>query len=297
MYGSAASRCARVPDTPRRAVGPDYSAVRDSNAWREPQTDACEQEQRDPSASSRTVTASRGTLCPTTRPGPSGVVTRSPIAGAVGLELLVQRVLVLEAAHQPAAGAGDAHRVERQVLVLGHPDGHRLEVGQEGGAAQVAPARTDAALDPGRVAGRELAQLDPAAQGRAEIADQGPEVDPVRRGEVDRGAGAGAVRPRDRGTWSTATTFIGSSCSRIRRLAATLASALARRICSSRRRSSSGPASPSSCGKPDVSSSLALGRPDALGDLGAVVGRRPAPGRRRSGAARPDRGRRGVRTG
>ena len=38
-------------------------------------------------------------------------------------------------------------------------------------------------------------------------------------------------------TWSTATTFIGSSCSRISRLAATLASALRLRMRSSRRRS------------------------------------------------------------
>ena len=45
----------------------------------------------------------------------------------------------------------------------------------------------------------------------------------------------------------------------------------ARRICSSRRRSS-GPARPSSCGKPAVSSSTPLGRPDALGHLGPVVG-------------------------
>ena len=209
----------------------------------------CEQEQREPSASRRTVTASRGTLWPTTRPSPSGVVTRSPIGRGGRLELLVQRVLVLEAAHQPAARAGDAHRVERQVLVLGHPDGDRLEVGQERGAAQVPPAGADAALHPGRVAGGELAQLDPAVQGRAQVADQGPEVDPVRRGEVDRGARTGAGRRgRGRRTWSTATTFIGSPCSRISRFAATFASALRRRISSSRRRSSS-PASPSSFGE------------------------------------------------
>ena len=54
-----------------------------SYAWREPQTDALGQAQRDPSASSRTVTVSRGTLWPTTRPGPSGLVTRSPIDGAL----------------------------------------------------------------------------------------------------------------------------------------------------------------------------------------------------------------------
>ena len=128
------------------------------------------------------TTASRGTLCPTTRPSPSGVVTRSPMRRRARLELLVERVLVLQAAHQPAAGAGDAQRVERQVLVLGHPDADRLEVGQERGAAQVAPARADPALYASRVAGGELAQLDPAVQGRAEVADErrGSRPDGVR---------------------------------------------------------------------------------------------------------------------
>ena len=135
----------------------------------------------EPSASSRTTTESFGTLCPTTRPSPSGVVTRradrwARRPGTSG----VQRMFVLEAAHQPAARAGDAQRVEWQILVLGHPDGDRLEVGQERGAAQVAAARADAALDPGRIAGGELAQLDPAVQGGAQVADQGAEVDPVR---------------------------------------------------------------------------------------------------------------------
>jgi len=69
-------------------------------------------------------------------------------------------MFVFEAAHQPAARAGDAQRVERQVLILGHPDGDRLEVVEEGGAAQVAAAGADAALDAGRVARGQLPQLD-----------------------------------------------------------------------------------------------------------------------------------------
>ena len=183
------ARLTEPPDPSLTGRGQPVSGCRRPDGGRRPTPG--EHEQREPSASSRTVTASRGTLWPTTRPRPPGVVTRLPTAGARRLELLVQRVLVLEAAHQPAAGPGDAQRVERQILVLGHPDGHRLEVGEEGGAAQVAPARADPALDPGRVAGGQLAQLDPAVQGGAEVADQRPEVDPVRRGEVDRGAAAG----------------------------------------------------------------------------------------------------------
>src|SRR4051812_19140342 len=106
-------------------------------------------------------------------------------------------MFVFEAAHQAAARTRDAERVEGQVLVLGHADGDRLEVGEERGAAQVAAARADAALHTGRVAGGELAQFDAAVQGGAEIAYEGAEVDPVRRGEVDRrarAAGAGLVQ-------------------------------------------------------------------------------------------------------
>src|SRR5262245_4825457 len=103
-------------------------------------------------------------------------------------------MLIFEAAHQPTTRTGDAHRVEREILVLGHPDGHRLEVGQEGRATQVPSAGPDAALNPGRVAGGQLTQLDPTLQGRAKIAHQRPEVNPVWRGEIDGGAGTDAGR-------------------------------------------------------------------------------------------------------
>lgn len=114
------------------------------------------------------------------------------------LEPLVQGMFVLQATHQPAARAGDAQRVEREVLVLRHPDRHRLEVGEERGTAQVTTARADAALHARRVAGGELPQLDPAVQRGAQIADQGTEVHPVRRGEVDgRAVAAGLRRGQD----------------------------------------------------------------------------------------------------
>jgi len=60
----------------------DDQLYRSSCDWRGPQTDARLHEQRDPSASIRTTTASFGTLWPTTRPSPSGVLTRVPTAGA-----------------------------------------------------------------------------------------------------------------------------------------------------------------------------------------------------------------------
>ena len=104
------------------------------------------------------------------------------------MRLDVQRVLVLQAAQQPAARARDAQRVQRQVLVLRHPDRYGLEVLEERRTAQVMPARSDPALHAGLVPRGELAQLDAAGQRRAKIAYQGAEVDAMRGGEVDRGA-------------------------------------------------------------------------------------------------------------
>ena len=116
----------------------------------------------------------------------------------VGLELLVERVLVLQAAHQPAAGAGDLERVERQVLVLGHPDRDRLEVLEERGAAQVAAARPDAALDAGLVARADLAQLDPRRQrcGPGRVREPGSRPARGRRSRRCSGGRRGRWAPR-----------------------------------------------------------------------------------------------------
>src|SRR5262249_28772392 len=81
--------------------------------------------------------------------------------GRAGVQVLVQRGFVLEAAQEPAAGARDSHGVDRQVLVLGHAHRHRLEVLQERRAAQVTPARADPSLQPGLVSRPHLPQLDP----------------------------------------------------------------------------------------------------------------------------------------
>src|SRR4029079_7704275 len=51
-----------------------------------------------------------------------GRLDGAPDLRGARLELLVERVLVLETAQQPAACAGDLQRVDRQVLVLRHPD-------------------------------------------------------------------------------------------------------------------------------------------------------------------------------
>jgi hypothetical protein len=67
-------------------------------------------------------------------------------------ELGVQRMLVLQATHQPTAGTRDLQRVRREILAFGHPQTDGLEVLQERGATQVAPTVAEAPNQPGGVA-------------------------------------------------------------------------------------------------------------------------------------------------
>jgi hypothetical protein len=127
----------------------------------------------------------RGHVVPDDRARPGGRGDGRADRRRLLAELLVQRVLVLQAAHQPPACPGDAQRVHRQFLVLGHPDRHRLEVLEERRAAQVTAARPDPALQPCLVPGADLPQLNPRPQPAAQVTDQRAEVHPVRRAEVD----------------------------------------------------------------------------------------------------------------
>ena len=149
--------------------GPPWAGMppyADSYAWREPQTPAFEHDVRRPVSAERTTTVSDGHVVAHHGAGAVRPVDRGAEGRRLLVELLVQRVLVLQAAQQPPAGAGDLQRVDRQVLVLGHAHADRLEVLEERGAAQVAPARPDAALDAGLVARAELAELDAGAERR-----------------------------------------------------------------------------------------------------------------------------------
>src|SRR5262249_33430714 len=94
-----------------------------------------------------------------------------------GMKVLVERVLVLEAAHEPAASAGDPQRVHRQVLVLGHPDRHRLEVLEERRAAQIAAAWPDPAPEPRLVPWARPPQAQPSAQPAGAVAAERAETD------------------------------------------------------------------------------------------------------------------------
>src|SRR4030042_898915 len=64
-------------------------------------------------------------------------------AGPARLPAGVRIVLVDQAAHQPPADPGELRRVERQLLVLRHLDRDRLEVAQEGRAAELPAARSE----------------------------------------------------------------------------------------------------------------------------------------------------------
>jgi len=90
-------------------------------------------------------------------------------------------VLVDQAAHQPPADPGELRRVERQLLVFRHLDRDRLEVAQEGRAAQLLAARADAANRARLVAHPDLAHLDARAEFVRQVLDKIPEVDPAVR--------------------------------------------------------------------------------------------------------------------
>src|SRR5438477_9626491 len=95
------------------------------------------------------------------------------------LELDVRLVLVAQAALEPPAHAGELRGVERQALLLRHPDRHGLELLQPRGAAQLAPARPDPARHFGLVARADLLHLDARAQQLAQLAPQVAEVGPL----------------------------------------------------------------------------------------------------------------------
>src|SRR5262249_38680236 len=103
--------------------------------------------------------------------------------GAAELEIGV--VLVAQAALQPPAHARQLRGVERQALLLRHLDRHRAELAQPARAAELTPARPDAAEALGLVAVADLLNLDSQVEGLGEIADEIAEVHPVVGKEVE----------------------------------------------------------------------------------------------------------------
>ena len=99
-------------------------------------------------------------------------------------QLLICLLLIFQAAHQSAAGSGDFGRVEGQVLLLCHVDGHRLEIIQKRRAAQRPAADTQSAQYLCLIAHADLPQLNAGTEYRSQILDQFTEIHTAIRGEV-----------------------------------------------------------------------------------------------------------------
>ena len=115
---------------------------------------------------------------------PLGRIDHAALPGRDLLQLGIGLMLILQAAHQTAAHAGNLRRVERQVLVLRHVDGHRVEIVQIRAAAQLAPAGAQPADHLGLVAHADLAQFNARAEHAGKVLDQLAEVHAPVRGKV-----------------------------------------------------------------------------------------------------------------
>src|SRR5262249_54265603 len=94
--------------------------------------------------------------------------------------------LVDEAALEPAAHAGELAHVEGQVLLLGHADRDVREAIQPRCAAELAPARADAARDAGLFARAHAAEADARAEARAEVGGERAEIEALLARVEDR---------------------------------------------------------------------------------------------------------------
>ena len=99
--------------------------------------------------------------------------------------VLIGVLFVLEAAHQPPAGAGDLGGVQAQILGLGHLDGNRHKPVQKLGAAEGPPADAKAPDHLRLVPDADLPELNPRPEDRSQIPDQLPEVHPPVGGEIE----------------------------------------------------------------------------------------------------------------
>ena len=100
------------------------------------------------------------------------------------LQLGVGLMLILETAHQTAAHTGNLRRIERQVLILCHIDGDRMEIIEIRAAAQLAAAAAQTADHLCLIAHADLAQLNTGAEHARKVLNQLAEVHTTVCGEV-----------------------------------------------------------------------------------------------------------------
>ena len=117
---------------------------------------------------------------------PSRRLHKGADAGHIPDQVFIGLFLIAQAAHQPAAAAGDLGGIEREILHLGHFGGDGRKLVQEGAAAVGAAADPDPAEHLGLVAHADLAQLDAVVKNAREILDQLAEVHAPVGGEEEK---------------------------------------------------------------------------------------------------------------
>ena len=120
---------------------------------------------------------------------PVGGLHKGIHTGGVLHQVLIGLLLILQAAHEPAAGAGNLGGVQGEVLGLGHLDGDRLELPQKGVAAEGTAADSQAPQHLGLIPNADLPQLNPGVEDRGQALHQAPEVHPSVGGEEEEDFG------------------------------------------------------------------------------------------------------------
>ena len=108
-----------------------------------------------------------------------------------GLEqILIGCLLIVQAAHQAAAGAGNFGRIQTEILRFCHLDGHRLEIVEKFAAAEGTAANAQTADQLCLVAHADLTQLNARAQDGGQLLDQLAEVHAPVGGEKEENLAA-----------------------------------------------------------------------------------------------------------
>ena len=111
-------------------------------------------------------------------------------------QIFISVLLVFQAAHQSAAGAGNFGGIQAEILGFCHFDRHRLEIIQEACTAEGASADTQTAYHLCLVPDTDLPQLNAGMEGACQGLDQLSEVYPFVSGEEEENPAAvkGAFR-------------------------------------------------------------------------------------------------------
>ena len=114
-------------------------------------------------------------------------------------EILIGLLLVFQAAHESAAGAGNLRRIQTEILRFSHLDGDRLEIVEEFLAAEGSAAYAESADHLGLVTHADLPKFNAGAENGGQVLDQFTEINaPVRREEKQKLAAVKGALRRDK---------------------------------------------------------------------------------------------------